>query len=57
VQLEAAQILRRRRIGPAAEESSKRLHLPDVVVTRLLREAAHCHVLDHARPQRADGLS
>src|SRR5208282_6511634 len=27
----------------------------NVVAARLLGEAAHPHVLDHARPQRADG--
>src|SRR6478609_12095183 len=29
--------------------------MPDVVLTRLLGEAAHRHVLDHAGAQRADG--
>src|SRR5438105_9766396 len=28
--------------------------MPDIVLTRLLGEAAHRHVLDHARAQRAD---
>lgn len=30
-------------------------HVANVVVARLLAEAAYPHVLDHARPQRADG--
>ena len=55
MQLEAAQILRRRGVGRAADEGGKRPHIADVVVARLLGEAAHGHVLDHARPQRADG--
>src|SRR5271154_5376448 len=29
--------------------------MPDIVLTRLLSEAAHRHVLDHAGAQRADG--
>jgi len=55
VQLEAAQILRRRRIGRAADEGRERPHLANVVAVRLLGEAAHHHVFDHARTQRADG--
>jgi len=55
VQLEAAQILSRRGVGRAADEGCKRPHVPNVVVARLLAEAAHAHVLDHARTQRADG--
>jgi hypothetical protein len=49
VQLEAAQILRRRAIGRPANEGRKRPDIPNVVVARLLAEAAHAHVLDHAR--------
>src|SRR6266478_6543464 len=55
MQLEAAQILRRRRIGRAADEGRERPHLANVVAVRLLGEAAHRHVFDHARTQRADG--
>src|ERR1700726_348285 len=29
--------------------------MPHIILTRLLSEAAHCHVLDHACTQRADG--
>ena len=53
VELEAAQILCRRRIGRAADEGRERPDVPNVVVARLLAEAAHAHVLDHARTQRA----
>src|SRR5216683_3185534 len=52
VQLEAAQILRRRRIGGPADKGRERPHVPNVVVARLLGEAAHHHVFDHARTQR-----
>jgi len=55
VQLEAAQILRHRDIGRAADEGRKCPDIPNVVVARLLAEAAHTHVLDHARTQRAGG--
>jgi hypothetical protein len=55
VQLEAAQILRCRRIGRPADEGRERPHMPNVVGARLLSEAAHHHVFDHARTQRADG--
>jgi hypothetical protein len=56
VDLEAAKILRCSRIGRAAEEGRKGLHAADVVVLRLRGEAAHGHVFDHARTQRANGL-
>jgi hypothetical protein len=39
----------------ARSSASERPHVANVVVARLLAEAAHAHVLDHARPQRADG--
>src|SRR5207244_9805091 len=55
VQLEAAQILRHRDIGRAADEGRKCPDIPNVVVACLLAEAAHAHVLDHARTQRAGG--
>jgi hypothetical protein len=55
VQLEKAQILRRRRVGRPADEGRQCPHAPNVIVARLLGAAAHPHVLDHARPQRADG--
>src|SRR6266850_3747167 len=54
VQLEAAQILRRRRVGRPADEGCERPHVANVVIARLLSEVAYPHVLDHARPQRAD---
>src|SRR5207302_8601980 len=55
VQLVATQILRRRRIGRPADEGRERAHLANVVAARLFGEAAHRHVFDHARTQRADG--
>jgi hypothetical protein len=50
VQLKAAQIFRRRGVGRAADKGCKCPHVADVVVARLLGEAAHDHVLDHACP-------
>src|SRR5271169_551152 len=44
VQLEAAQILRRRRVGRAADEGRERPHVANVVVARVLVEAADGHV-------------
>ena len=55
VQLEPAQILSRRHVGGAADESGKRLHATDVVTARGLGEAAHGHVFDHALTKRATG--
>src|SRR3954471_16656296 len=55
VKLEAAQILRRRGIRRAVNEGRKRPHIANVVVARLLAEAAHAHVLDHTLAQRAGG--
>ena len=55
VHLETAKILRRRRVGRAADEGRKRLHATDVVTARVLGEAAHGHVFDHALAQRAAG--
>src|SRR4029077_19092359 len=55
VQLKAAYVARRRRRWGAADEGGKGLHMPDIVLTRLLREAAHRHVLNHTGTQRADG--
>jgi len=56
VQLEEAQLLRRRGIGRTADEDRKGAHVADIIAPRVLLEAAHAHVFDHARPQRADGL-
>ena len=55
VQLEPTQILSRRRVGRAADEGGKRLHATDVVTARVLGEAAHGHVFDHALTKRAAG--
>jgi acyl-coenzyme A synthetase/AMP-(fatty) acid ligase len=38
-----------------AGEGCERPHVANVVAARLLGEAEYPHVLDHARPQRADG--
>jgi Type I restriction enzyme R protein N terminus (HSDR_N) len=54
VQLVAAQILRRRRVGRAADERRQRPHVANVVAAGVLVEAAHRHIFDHACPQSAD---
>ena len=46
--LEAADVLAARGIGRAAEKSGKGLDLPDILVLRLVAEAADRHVRDHA---------
>src|SRR5215469_5842992 len=56
VQLEEPQLLRRCRVGRPADEGRKGAHVADIIAPRVLLEAAHAHVFDHARPQRADGL-
>ena len=56
MQLEAAQVLRRRRVGRAAEEAGEGLDVADIVVAGLLAELAHRHVLEHAAAKVADGL-
>ena len=55
VHLETAKIFGRRRVGRAAEEGRESLHAADVVTARVLGEAAHVHVFDHALAQRAAG--
>ena len=55
VHLETANILSRRRVGRAAEEGRECLHAADVVTARVLGEATHGHVFDHALAQRAAG--
>src|SRR5205823_62339 len=55
MQLDASQILRCRRVRRAANEGRKCSDVANVVVARLLAEAPHAHVLDHARAQRAVG--
>src|SRR5271170_4296760 len=52
MQLEAAQIFCHRRVGRAADERRECPHVANVVVARLLAEAAHRHILDHAHTQR-----
>jgi hypothetical protein len=49
VQLEKAQVFRRRRVGRPANEDRECPDVPDTVVARLLAEAVHHHVFDHAR--------
>ena len=55
--LERAQILAPGHVRRAAEEDCEVLDVADVIALRLLAEAAHGHVLDHATAKRADGLS
>src|SRR5262249_5018301 len=54
VELETAQILRHRCIRRPADQGRECAHVANVVAARLLAEATHAHVLDHARPQRTD---
>jgi hypothetical protein len=55
VHLETAKVLGRGRVGRAADEGRQSLHAADVVTARVLGEAAHVHVFDHALAQRAAG--
>ena len=50
VQLEAAQIFRRRRVGRAADEGRECPHVADIVAARLLVEAAHASCLRSCAP-------
>ena len=56
MKLKAAKIVARRRIRRPAEEGREVPHIPNVVRLRLFAEPARRHVVDHALPQRADGL-
>jgi hypothetical protein len=47
VQLVAAQILGRGRLGRSAEEGGELLDVSDIILLRLLDELAHRHVFDH----------
>src|SRR6266851_3282879 len=55
VQLEAADILRRRRIGRAIEKRGKPLAAVNVAPLRARTEFPRVHVFDHAMTQRGDG--
>jgi hypothetical protein len=50
VQLEAAQVFRRRRVGRPADEGREGAHMADIIAPRVILEATHAHVFDHARP-------
>ena len=52
--LEPAQIIRRRRIGRAAQEGREAPDIANVVALRLSREPAHVHIVDQPLAQRAD---
>jgi hypothetical protein len=54
VQLEETQVFRRRRVGRPADKGRKCPDVSHIVAARVLVEAAHRHILDHARPQWAD---
>jgi hypothetical protein len=56
MQLERAQLFRRRTVGGRAEENPKPLDGADVLALRIGYEPAHVHVVEHALAQRADGL-
>ena len=53
--LEAADVLGRRRVVGTTEEDREAAHDLEIVALRLLAEAAHGHVFEHAPAQRADG--
>ena len=52
IDLEAAQILRRGRVGRAPQKRGEAPHVADVVALRLTREAAHVHLVDQSLAQR-----
>ena len=54
--LEAANVVAGRGVGRAAEKPGKGLDMPDIVVLRLVAEAPHGHVRDHAAAKIADRL-
>jgi hypothetical protein len=56
VQLEAPDILSRRRVGGAVEKYSKPLAAVNVAPLRTRTELPRVHVLDHAMTERGDGL-
>ena len=56
MQLERAQLFRRRGVGGTAEESRELLDSTDILALRIGHEPAHVHVFEHALAQRADGL-
>jgi hypothetical protein len=56
MQLERAQLFRRRGVGGTAEENREPLDGTDILALRIGYEPAHVHVFEHALAQRADGL-
>src|SRR5712691_12471983 len=56
MQLERAQLFRRRGVGGTAEEARELLDSTDILALRIGHEPAHVHVFEHALAQRADGL-
>lgn len=57
MQLERAQLFRRRGVGGTAEEDREPLDGTDILALLIGYEPAHVHVFEHALAQRADGLS
>jgi hypothetical protein len=55
VDLEAAQIVRRRRIGRAAQKSRQAPDMPDIVMLRMRAETPHHHIVLHPLTQWVDG--
>ena len=55
IQLEAADIVRRRGVGRAAEERGEAPDVTNVVLLRVGAEATHEHVVQHALAKRRDG--
>jgi hypothetical protein len=56
LKLKAAKIVARRCIGRPAEEGREVPHVAKVVPLGVFAEPARRHVVDHALPQRADGI-
>src|SRR6516164_8327266 len=56
VQLEAAHLVGRRRVGRAFEPSGEPLAAIDVAALRVRIELARSHVFDHSLTQRTDGV-
>jgi hypothetical protein len=55
VDLETADVLGGRRIWRTPEKGGEAANEADVIALRLLPQAAHGHVFEHASAQRVDG--
>jgi hypothetical protein len=55
VNLEAANILGRRRLRRSTQEGGEAADEADIIALRLFPQATHGHVFEHPPAQRADG--